>query len=760
MAKASNYSTTPIKTNPDVSGFAFRPRARIMRTLGEELISSETVAVIELVKNAFDADATKVLVRFIGPLEEGKGSIEIIDNGHGMSMQTIETAWMEPATDNKRKRRKSERFKRRLLGEKGIGRFACSRLASELELITRRKTEAQEIYALFDWTQFDNEEIYLDEIEILAEQRSPEEMSSEGILSSLWASERDQKSVPQNLNHGTILRMNNLKKSWTKGEFSDLQRDLSRLVSPFVQFADFSIRLELPDEFEEFSKEVTSPEIIKYPHYSVKGSVNIDGSCNFKLRVFATGFTKELTGQFIWSSSKDEPDLRLLTKEQAQAQLKNMSLDELKQRSIQTGPLDVELRIWDRDELGNIVQKTDTTLRNVRRDLDAVAGINIYRDGFRVLPYGEPHDDWLRLDMRRVQKPTMRLSNNQVVGFVSIGSEKNPELKDQSNREGLDENQALKDLRAILLLLLNQIEIVRYPLRPTRSKQPFSKPVQGLFQALNLDKLHSQISTKYPDDQETQQIIKDTQKSLQEQIDEIQVVIARYQRLATLGTLIDVLLHDGRHPLSTIIRQAILGQEDIEDTKKYSAELSSNLYNRFKKIEDQGDALKSVFDRIEPFGGRRRGRPTQLYLEQIINSSVSVLQSDIKKLGVIVSLPQTETLVRVDQAEMQQVILNLLQNSLYWLEYVAKDKRKIEITVERVAEEHVEIIFSDTGPGVPKEYRENIFEPYFSTKPDGVGLGLTIAGEIVSDYYNGKLELLDSNISNGATFRITLRKRV
>ena len=169
------------------------------------------------------------------------------------------------------------------------------------------------------------------------------------------------------------------------------------------------------------------------------------------------------------------------------------------------------------------------------------------------------------------------------------------------------------------------------------------------------------------------------------------------------------MLNDGRHPLSTIIRQAILGQEDSGDTKKYSDELSSNLYNRFKKIEDQGDALKSVFDRIEPFGGRRRGRPTQLYLEQIINSSVSVLQSDIKKLGVIVSLPQTETLVRVDQAEMQQVILNLLQNSLYWLEYVSKDKRKIEITGERVAEEHVEIIFSDTGPGVPKEYRENIF---------------------------------------------------
>ena len=760
MAETDNSHAAPKSIASDSNEFAFRPRARIMRILGRELISSETVALIELVKNAFDADATKVVIRFTGPLEEGKGSIEIIDNGHGMSMETVKTVWMEPATNNKRTRTKSENLKRRLLGEKGVGRFACSRLANELELITRRKSESREIYAFFDWTQFDREDLYLDDIEILAEPREPIEICSGGTIKILWANENDKKAEKREMKQGTILRMSRLTKAWTKDEFSDLQRDLSRLVSPFQKFSDFSIRLELPVEFFEFSEEIKSPEIIKYPHYSLKGKVNKDGGYYFKLRVYASGFSKELTGQLLWGIGKDEPVLMMLSDEQAESLIKGIPQDELEKREIQTGPFEVELRIWDRDELGNVIQKTISTLKDVRRDLDAVAGINIYRDGFRVLPYGEPHDDWLRLDMRRVQKPTLRLSNNQIVGFVSIGSDTNPYLKDQSNREGLDENQALIDLRAIMLLLLNEIEIIRYPLRRTRTKQPFSKPVQGLFNSINLDQLRDQLVIKYPNDIDAQQLIEETQKSLKEQIDEIQVVIARYQRLATLGTLIDVVLHDGRHPLASIVQQAVLGQEDIDKTKMINRPFLNSLHQRFEKIETQGNFLDATFDKVEPFSGRRRGHPTQLYLEEIIKNTVSLFQSDIKKLGIDLSLPQSKTLVRVDQAEIQQVILNLLQNSLYWLEYVEKDKRKILITVNRIAVDHIELIFADNGPGVLPEYRELIFEPYFSTKPNGVGLGLAIAGEIVSDYYNGNLELLDSDLLEGAVFRVTLKKRV
>lgn len=113
----------------------FRPRARLMKTLGQELISSEAVAVVELVKNSYDADATKVLIRFPDTLEKGKGTMEIIDNGKGMSLKIIQESWMELATNSKRGTiRRSKKFNRRFLGEKGVGRFAVARLADELEL--------------------------------------------------------------------------------------------------------------------------------------------------------------------------------------------------------------------------------------------------------------------------------------------------------------------------------------------------------------------------------------------------------------------------------------------------------------------------------------------------------------------------------------------------------------------------------------------------------------------------------------------------
>jgi HSP90 family molecular chaperone len=156
---------------------SFRPKARIMRTLGQELISSEVVAVIELVKNAYDADATHVLIKFSGDLTADNGCVEVIDNGHGMTLNVVERAWMEPATGFKRDQRVSPQKKRKLLGEKGVGRFAASRLAKELTLITKTKDEAKEVYALFDWEQFDAESQYLDEILMLVETRPAQEIS-------------------------------------------------------------------------------------------------------------------------------------------------------------------------------------------------------------------------------------------------------------------------------------------------------------------------------------------------------------------------------------------------------------------------------------------------------------------------------------------------------------------------------------------------------------------------------------------------------
>lgn len=219
--------------------FSFRPKARLLRTLGEELISNESVAIIELVKNAYDADANKVLIQFSEEQSKGHGNLEIIDDGHGMSMSIVENAWMQPATNNKRKQTHSNILKRRMLGEKGIGRFASARIAGELELVTREIGTENEIYALFDWSQFENEDTYLDEITVLAEQRRPEEIRMGGTIDKLWTKRELTDSTERN--HGTILRMSKFKKTWTTDDFQELQRGLSRLISPFSQLENFKI---------------------------------------------------------------------------------------------------------------------------------------------------------------------------------------------------------------------------------------------------------------------------------------------------------------------------------------------------------------------------------------------------------------------------------------------------------------------------------------------------------------------------------------
>ncbi|HEY3318950.1 MAG TPA: ATP-binding protein [Planctomycetota bacterium] len=743
---------------PSETGNRLRPRARLLRTLGEELISSEVVAVLELVKNAYDADATRVKVRFVGPLELGEGYIEVIDNGVGMKLETARTVWMEPATKSKRgELRRSPKFKRRYLGEKGIGRFASSRLANVLEVISRCENTAKEVYAIFDWRQFENEDKYLDEILILWEERDPIDIKPDGLIQLLW---KDAKRKPllNRLKNGTILRMSGLKQKWNSKQFEELRRGLARLVSPVAADSDietFEIDLDLPPEFAEFSSKVEPPPILNHPHYTVSGTVSEDGSFEFIYRIFAEGTESRFHGRFVRLKDKS-----------GRLKFRALDLESTKEenwpqdfKTMVCGPLKIELKVWDRDELGNVVQMTRSTTSDVRRDLDSIAGINIYRDNFRVLPYGEPRDDWLRLDMRRVQNPTMRLSNNQIYGIVQISADNNPRLRDQSNREGLDENEALDDLRCVVTEVLGHLEPMRWTARP-RASAKTGRPVGGLFAGFDFSPVAEFLERKLPADTEAKALLGKTEASFGSQLKEIQTVLARYQRLATLGQLIDHVLHEGRQPIASIKNETELGLADVAKTPVPCREVADKFGKRLTIVQNNGNVLATAFARMEPFGGRKRGRPAQFYLEQLIKDAFEMFRDVITQLDVRTMLPDTQTLVRVDYAEMQEIIVNLLQNSLYWLEQTNEVKRAIAVNVERKGPDHVDITFSDSGPGIPSENRSLIFEPYFSTKPDGVGLGLSIAGEIATDYYGGALELLDTGPLKGATFLVTLRKRV
>lgn len=695
-----------------------RPRARLIRTIGEELISSDVVAVLELVKNSYDADASIIEIKFSGKVvevEEGPNkrkkkvlsregaSITISDDGCGMSLKTIQEAWMEPATIMKKRNKISPSRTRRYTGEKGIGRFASAKLSEKLKIVTRAKSE-NEVIATFNWEDFSNDDAYLDEVKCSWEVKHPNDIK----------------------NTGTILHLSNLNSYWDEEKFRSLRITLSRLINPVAPVEDFLMELQLPEELKELSGLVDPPDSINKPDYIIKGNVNSEGQAilkyNSKNQSTPLSFTKDLS--------------RLLKPI----------------RNPKSGPFGFEFRVWDRenDSLKRLATEIGSTTKNVRADLNDLAGISVYRDHFRVLPYGEPKNDWLRLDLRRVNNPTLRISGNQIVGYISISLDQNPEFKDQSNREGIIESQAFNDLQETIKVILNELETRRYEERP-RKEDRDSK--ESLFSQFSITPITKIINEKLSNDKDAQKVVKETQSKIDEGIKKVQNIISRYRRLSTLGLLIDVVLHDGNNFLFRMDGETRLLQKEINKENLNIHEVEKHLY----AINEQRKVLAQLFKRLEPFGGRKRGRPKEVVIEEAIENVFELYKTEVNKLNVEIDLPDSENIVRIDEGELQMILVNLLQNSIYWLGTI-NEQRKISVKIDS-SEGELSIIFSDNGPGIEENHTSFVFDPYFSTKPDGIGLGLTIIGELVSEY-DGEFLLIDNGPLDGATFKIVFRKRI
>lgn len=741
----------------DEKGKPLSVRARLMKALGEELITSDIVALIELIKNAYDADAKNVLVRFSDIEDEEYSMVEVIDDGCGMSLSDIREKWMEIATTSKRKETHSIDKERRYLGAKGIGRFATSRLASELELISREVDGGNEVYAFFDWSQFDDDSLFLEDVLFLSEERLPEEIFNDWIVP---LKDNNKEKEGFEVGRGTILRMKRLKKVWKKRDFIELQRSLSRLISPYSILEDFSIYLEVPGYSDDIDPRVGPPEIVSYPHYRCEGKVDADGFYNYKIYLGMDELCEEKRGFFYreknydsWSvvsspNEMDEEDRVLGTVEK-----------------VSCGQFGFDLKFWDRDELESIGLKIDLGVKSLRSDLNHICGINIYRDKFRVLPYGEPNNDWLRLDVRRVQKPTLRISNNQVFGHISIGADENPSLRDSSNREGLDDTPGFRDLQSIMLNVLIDVENVRYGLRRGKKKKNNrEKENRGLFDAPDFSSIRNKLVEQGGDSKEIESSLDELENTWVWQLTELKDRVSQYSSLASLGAIADKIVHDGSNPLSRIVMDSGLG-EKVQ--RKYINSLSSEVderlsenLERFCDISKNAEQVRTVFRHIEPFGGRKRGRPKKIYAADVVKDVFDFYSREIKGAGVEVNLPDNDCLVKIDEGEFRQVVQNLLENSLYWIKKVPKKDRYIVVKLQHSPGDFFEMIFADSGPGVPESDRDRIFEPYISGKEGGSGMGLAIIGGIIRDYYRGDLELLENDAGKGAVFRATFRERV
>jgi signal transduction histidine kinase len=379
------------------------------------------------------------------------------------------------------------------------------------------------------------------------------------------------------------------------------------------------------------------------------------------------------------------------------------------------------------------------------------SGVSVYRDGFRIWPYGEPHDDWLRLDQRRVNNPVVRLSNNQVVGFVEIHRDANPDLMDQTNREGLIHNQAFEDLRKIIEFAFHQLEEVRqgvrHPVikvgRSSQERAPIAVPVADAIE--NLARSGDQVTSR-----DLKKAAAQARDTFQRQEDATRQLIEAYNDLAAAGQIATGLVA----ALSDSFRAVMKGIERLARTA--GGRSATDEVKSLTLLATQLRDLVQLLGRAGAAPGKN-GRNVDI-VEAVSDFNVAIhpLLRDHGATMTVTSEGDKLLRAGMHPESFRRVLHLLLSNSLDWS--LRTDKPRVTIH-SLAANEWCEVSFGDNGLGIARKHAARVFEPMFSLKDGGRGMGLTIARGLV-EQAGGTLEAVIDGRRRGALFRIRLpRKR-
>ena len=676
---------------------SFEPRARLLKLLGGELIRDDVMAIIELVKNAHDADASTVNLTFTAT-RDGSGEILVEDDGDGMSLDDFLTGWMQPAGSRKRKEEfHYTRSGRRVLGEKGVGRFAMDRLGRHVQLISRAKGEKNEIVAGFDWDAFSDGERPLSDITLTWSERRPEHFKNGA---------------------GTLLRIDGLRSRWAERNFRKLCSRLKRLISPFGNGHGFEIRIT-SDEFPDYSGTMEISFLDRVPY---RISAEFDGKDTIRYRL----------------GDKD-----------------SFSMPWEGPGELECGPVRVTLHCFDLD--------TESLFRvgpgaDVRAWLREWSGVNIYRDDYRVLPYGEPDDDWLRLDQRRVNNPVVRLSNNQVCGFIEITGDRNPELRDQTNRGGLLQNKAFDDLRALVLNVFKVIEAERQGIRNPKDRVNGNKNELGELGFFASKSLLDLMRIDRTMDRNLQSVLEPRFKAIEEGVkkeeNRVRATLESYLELAGIGQTTAFI----GHALEPRIRN--LKDELKILLEKTSAGDGQELGSTPSLIGNIVDELEATVGIISRSLSNKKSSKTRIdMIKEIKEFEVSISQL-LAKNEIFMSIDdRTQGMMRVHMrpGPFAQVLHVLLLNSLEW--FKGTEKKKILIRIERQGSDICRLIFQDNGRGIEEDISGRIFEPGFTMVDSNRGMGLTVARNLLRHEGGDIVLLRDRRRAGWTSFEIMLKTK-
>ncbi|MCY7028939.1 sensor histidine kinase [Streptococcus sanguinis] len=704
-----------------------RPSSRHLFTIGEDLIQDKFAAIMELVKNSYDADATEVTLVI---RRRGDKSISVVieDNGVGMSLEDIQTKWLVPSTANKLNNRISQHG-RIMQGRKGIGRYAANILGDDLLLSTvTSQGESTEIYV--DWSEFDKYE-YLDEIDIAIE-TSKSSKESGTILATSHKLHKNKEGEKD-------------EKDWSREDIDKLIFELKKLIPPYQARNDDNFNICIKTQnFDEDIDLIISP----FPFFEI-----------YDYRIH--GEVKE-TGEAIlyYENQRKSSEIETIIE----------SLSPTK-----CGKIKLDIRVYDRDKTaiesligrGLKDEQTGKYLTNLqtRQLLNDFNGIGVYRNGFRIRPLGDPENDWLELNKRRVQTPSLRIGSNQTIGYVQIESEEISDLHEQSARDGLKKTDSYYGLISITQEVLSLLEQRRFIYRRKIDSKIKNKSVNNKLSSVSdytslsndLRNILQNFGLEKSSIEEVNHLVLKEENKKQKIVDELSKAIAVYQGQATLGKIINVVMHEGRRPLHYFRTQIPNFEKWLE---LYLADGDDESLNEMKEITEgvnrNSSVLVDLFNRLDPLATRKRDKAKVFSLINTIKNTFKIFETVLEKEKIEIKISPS---MGVDfygwPQDIATIFANLIDNSIYWM----KDCTIPKIISVDILENKSELIidYFDTGKGIKKELieEESIFDPEFTTKNEGSGLGLAISGEAAE---RNKLSLIALEHSGGAHFRLSYNK--
>jgi signal transduction histidine kinase len=769
----------------------FRVTARTILQLGAELISSDAVAFYELIKNAFDAGSPRVWIRIVcriphehladareallaalnhekksvreaalvrwrehlaqhtdltAPdakpfkqqvtktdslselieLGEQANYIEFEDKGEGMSLRDLDEVYLTIGTRSRQKQRqeRARRFEvdektneqvKPILGEKGLGRLSTMRLGRRLHIESSKKGESKLSVLDIDWTRFSHNSDELLETVPVTPQRGP--------------AKKDRDSS------GTLIRISGLESDWSEDKLEDVARDeFSKLSDPFTT-GGYPVSLRYNGDVVPIPK--INELLFEHAHATVAS------------RFVAGDSGPRLSGKVTYRDREKVFELEAAHLLSAAEVLSLRPLQSL-------GPFTVQAYWFNRRILTAIEGIGE--LRQVRQLVALWAGgLMLYRDGFRVYPYGGPDDDWLALDPTALAVGGYKVNRRQIIGKVDISSLRNPRLVDQTNREGLRrcaESDALVNLlRHILMSELKPfLDAVDAEVRATDTVRFDEIERRFETQEDQIERNIELLLNRHPKargESDVLRAIEEALGALRDLMNKASQLAKAFDKgrsqlvhLAGLGLMVESVAHElGRATTHTL---ATLAGADTTD-------LTPTLEGLLNSLEAQLTTLQKRLRMLDPLSTAARQTKERFDVVEWLNQTLAAHDAQFRRHGIDCSLavtPKNSTLeIRAVKGMVIQIIENLISNSVYWLKQQRKLDRTFKPTITvKVFTKSKQIHFTDNGPGVQPARREEIFEPFVTTKPpgEGKGLGLFVSREIAA-YHGASLYLSDEN---------------